>query len=203
MKNDSLYFIIEHSSGDLLLAAEKFRSDYHTWLKETLAYVKTFGAVSFRDAWGSGIGAVEFGENPVPPEFRKTTKRGIYVPRKKSKYVEEFAMYRRPNVADYLQNFMSMDSSIQWSVKGKSTGCYHVGNWDTPYGLYWYSNPGPILLITPDFVSSIKRLQKDEPGVEITNGVDRWKAPKGCRKILKEEWDLMQAKHDYEKKVAA
>jgi hypothetical protein len=65
-------------------------------------------------------------------------------------------------------------------------------------GVYWFSADGPLLVRTPDIAAA--KAYADMRDYQVTNGKLDWKPPRGLKEILKEEWDLLRAKHEAKRK---
>ena len=83
------------------------------------------------------------------------------------------------------------------SKDGTMTGRNTIGRLFSDGFTYWYSSTGPIMLVLPDVTAAKKRAKEKK---EIVDGsVLDWTPPKGLKEILREEWDLMAAKHSLKK----
>ncbi len=89
-----------------------------------------------------------------------------------------------------------------WKFKdGKTSGSNTLGRLFSDGFVFWYDPKGPIMLELPDVARAKKRAE--ERGEIVDGNKLDWVPPKGLKEILKEEWNLMQAKHERVEKATA
>lgn len=131
----------------------------------------------------------------APREFKKPGKNGLQSPKKGTEYEAEFKRHKRPSVKEFIGEWLGVPYRLSYEAKD-CLGSTCIGHPFYPIGLYWYEAKGPILLVVPDVEHYAKQITDEHPDAVFDGAADQWRlAKEGAREILREEWDLMVAKH--------
>lgn len=186
---DDKYYIVE--GGPLLVQAQAFRENYILWGEQARAFIKKHGAITGQVGFGGKFFSLKF-EGDAPEGFKKAGKFGCQQPYVKNKewikILEDGPT--EPQSSDFIKKAMDIVYSIGYKKEG-CDGRMRLGNPFTPVSVCYYSEDSPLLLILPDAQKSIDKKQSE--GYAVTPS--SYTPPDGIREILKEEWDLMVAKH--------
>jgi hypothetical protein len=195
MNTDQKYYIIE--SGKMLELAEKLRIEYSKSIEIINSYVNSLGGKSYNTSLtDNALHSIGFNHD-IPEGFCKPDRYGLSRPKKKSPYYAEFKKYKKTDLSSKLQENLKVPLVVSYKKNGSFSGSSRIGNMWKPVGIYWFKKDGPILLIIPDVAKAVKEFS-DTYGDEISfeNGVENWRLDEtGLKEIIKEEWDLMVAKH--------
>jgi hypothetical protein len=194
MESYTKYYLLE--SGEILKMAEDYRNDFFRKQKEMFEYVESIGGDGYKLGGRDGLCSVHFPNDEQPKDFKKPDSQGCCQPYKRSKYAEEFKKYRLPSCLETFKDYLGCPTSLSYEYDGAS-GCTCIGHPFNPIGVYWYCADGPLLLSVPDIQRYTKNIREGREDVVFKNGMDKWTIDKpGAKAILKEEWDLMVAKHE-------
>lgn len=198
-RNDC-YLLIE--SGPLLAEAKKYRKAYSVHADKKIEYVKKLGGTGWFNDLRDGIYAIAFdGKKKAPEgwiEVKKLKGGRGYRPHAKSKDMDKFkSIGDAPHCMEFL-------TSLKWPDRltyeyDDCKGSMRVGGFFGPQVCY-YSLNGPMVLVVGD-VAVAARDQREshkryypKSKLRFTSPVNP-KVPEGTKRILKEEWDLMVARH--------
>ncbi len=193
MKFHMKYLLVE--SGELFEMAQQFRADYIAKCNEIAEYVKGLGGISYQLGVGGAIYAVKFPKGEIPEGFKKPAENGHCEPYKRSPFHSEFANFRLPNAVERFQAYLGCPLVLRYRY-GTLEGSRCIGHLTEPIGLYWYAEDGPLLLAIPDVGMYASQIRGDREDVVFEEDREKWvMTAAGAREILKEEWDLMAARH--------
>lgn len=203
--HDQKYYLIK--SGEVKKRAEEHRKTYIRLMDELWKVVESFGCTEARiDRRMMLIEGLRF-KGDVPLGWTKPKRRGVSYP-KRGTLGASTKKFFTPSGSYCVETHPELQSFEKWlgcpfhcawkSKDGKSSGSYHLGRLFSDGVVFWYDPQGPMMLELPD----VARAKKDaeEQGRIVENKVLDWVPPKGLKEILKEEWDLMAAKHKHREK---
>lgn len=198
----NLYFLVE--SGQMLDLAKRIADNFQAVHEANLAYVRGVGGVAFQaSSWDGRVYAVKF-EGEAPAGFKKPNKRGCCEPKKGSKYAADMAeLPVHMDVSREISRLLNVPTDLHYSQKGKWSGVTSLGHPFFPCGILWFKLDGPYCIYIPDVQHYVR--EKEETGSTVDEPAKSFKPEfEGLRQILKEEWDLMKARHkaDQEKQAA-
>lgn len=189
MKFNIAYYIAER--GPILDICKKYSADRAAWHKSVFEFLRGIGGVAFQTNLDGEVYSVKF-ENDAPKGFKAQNKQGCREPYAKSEWPAKLAaLGTRPCAGDYLDPFIKAPRRIQYKTRTGGVGSILTGHPFAFYQILWFSEDGPFCVALPDIERDIKRIKEDS--VEITSDISL-NLPKGLRRILVEEWDLMVAK---------
>lgn len=144
----------------------------------------------------------------APSGWTKPDKHGLSRPMK-TKENAEILRHFTPGGCYSVEMHPELRSFFEWLKcpcgyeykSGTCEGWTRIGAGFDPVGLFWYTTNGPILLKTPDMAAARKNAADSKQ--IVTNNVLNWTPPKGCKKVMIEEWKLMQAKHERRAAIAS
>lgn len=195
------YYLVK--SGEVKRRAEEHRKVFIRLRQELWKIVESFGSdtASICDTMMI-IEGIKFKGSP-PEGWKKPGRYGLSLP-KRGTLTPELRKYFPPSNSYRVETHPELKSfgawlkcpfGYQWKSKdGKSSGSYLIGRIFSKGFVFWYDPEGPIMLELPDVAGAKKRAE--ENGEIVENNVLDWVPPKGLKEILKEEWDLMAAKHE-------
>lgn len=193
----SKYYLLE--SGELKIAADKYREDRKGSIKEIYEYATSLGAIGVSIGLGHKIAGFVFHTGESPSDFTKPGKHGLCRPKNKKKYAK-FYEFETPWAHQYLNGLIDPPTSLTWRYKDNSGsyGMTSIGNPIAPVAMYWYSSDSPVMLVVPDATKRAIELRNELAGKEIIfdDAADEWSLNiPGAREILLEEYEFMKAKH--------
>lgn len=139
---------------------------------------------------------VVFKRNEHHADFTKPDKRGVCWPKRKTEAAEKFAAqvgYAHPEAT------ISKAFSVPISLCHKGPdyeGWTHIGSMLNACRFLYFGPEGPYALLIPDVAAHIAYYEARGETVEETFDMNL----PGCRRILHEEWEVMVAQHNLEKK---
>lgn len=201
LTHHSKYYLIE--SGVLLPVAQKYRQDTIETFNIVREYFLSIGVKSFATGW-HGRPCYAIFEGEIPDGFTKPNKRNGGVYPKNSKAGKPWreawdALPKKPNAQERLKDVLGCPTWFSAKFPDGSSHGRHIGAFEEPIGLYWYSADSPILLRTPDVKKYLKEFKADGKGEPIwdeNRNPEHYAPPDGLKEILREEWDLMTARHE-------
>ena len=192
------YYLVE--GGDLLSLAEEYRNDYIAAFKRLSEFVKSLGGIGYKTNFNGVLYAIAFPKGEQPEGFKKPDKYGVSSPYKKSPLTEEFKEYAFPNPTEYIDRILDIPTGLAYYKEDVIQGSTCIGHPFQPYGFYWYSTKGPMLLTVPDLQKYAKEILREYEEIEFENNDNEWSLDDpGVREILPEEWELMKAKYERDK----
>lgn len=195
MKTHSKYYLIE--SGPTLELVEGLLADRQKVAAEILEGVRALGGVNFSVGFHGKVQTIWF-EGEPPKGYCKPNRNGSYAPRRGSKAQKAIgALPTMPAVNRAVERSMGIPNSLCTEGPGtRGTTSSIIGAFPDAVGIAYYDNAGPYLLWLPDVDHYKASALKQNPGCTITHPAPDWSLDTtGLREILKEEWDLMRAKH--------
>ncbi|WP_422363148.1 hypothetical protein [Pyruvatibacter mobilis] len=202
MRGHAKHYLIE--SGPTLALVSELVMLRHKAAKEILEKVRALGGVNFRVDPNGAVTALWFAGKP-PKGYCKPDRAGGHQPRKGSKAEAAIrALPRLPDVDRAVQKALGIPDSL--STEGPdacSSSSGLIGLFPNPVGIAYYHPEGPYLLWTPDVEFYKARALEVSPGCTITHPSPDWELDtSGLREVLKEEWDLLVARHKQSKSAA-
>ncbi|MEM7069920.1 MAG: hypothetical protein AAF478_13660 [Pseudomonadota bacterium] len=199
MSNRKFYLV---ESGESYGQCDQFRKSYNEAVKELSHYVESIGANKYRTGFNNELSYVAFprGHNVDLANFIKPGKDGATRPRHKSPLKKEFEKYVLPDQHDFISDVIGCPRSAKFSDAHDSECVVEFFGFQYNAGLAWYHNESPILLMLPDIERIVLETEVQNVGRNlrwVESDAIQWRF-KGGREILKEEYQLMQAKHEQE-----
>lgn len=190
MEFKSLYFLITGPGEAMNIALEEVQRERET-REKTFALLKGLGVKHYRAFHDGQIACVQF-EGEVPQHFTRFSKRvgdrHWWRPMKKSPWFEKFYSARREkSVASIIHERLGYDHCVSYE-KGGEKGCTIVGHPFAGCGIAWFNPEGPFLLYIPDATYHARRRMAEGYTVENVNMDPQYE---GCKRITKDEWDLL------------
>lgn len=149
---------------------------------------------------GNLIGVVFRGEKH--PDFTKPNRKGHSYPKKHSEWAKRFADAPRHKAdTEVISEGLCIPCSLEFT-KGSAHGWQGIGSALQECGFLYLSEDGPYAMWIPDVQAEVSALEADgyavaEPAKSFEPEFD------GCRRIEREEWEIMVAQHRLEKKRVA
>ncbi len=189
------------ASGEVKKRAEAHRRAFTKLRKALFDVVHSLGATRCRiqDSMLLLQGITFEGEPPTG--WTKKDKGGCSRPKPTKANAEilkhftpsgGYCIETHPDLLDF-EKWLGCPMSYEYTQAPTSKGWSTIGRMFADGVLYWYSATGPILAILPDIAAA--RIYAEEHRQVVVGNVLDWKPPKGLKRILPEEWKLMQAKH--------
>lgn len=198
-RSEKAIFMIE--SGRALDLIKHHITEKKRVSAEVRALAKELGVESIYTSQSSGVlTAVEF-PGKAHPDFKKPTKRGSY-PKKGSAWATRLAEqngYDSPSnvIADAFQ----IPLSISYHGKGDAYGSSCIGFPLNECGFLYLSADGPYAMWTPDVLAEVAAYEAD--GWTVKDPAKSFRLEfDGCRRIEREEWEILVAQHKLEQKRA-
>lgn len=203
MTSHILYYLVQE--GEISKDAQQFRKNWIAQRKKIITYLKKHfpHCTGYCIGWNGVIWSLKFEQGKVPEGFCKLDRNGGTRPKKKS---ETWGVFDKiPTIEENSDPLLikkyNIPLFIEYKTKDKSQGLTRIGNWSFTTSLEWFDNKGPILLKLPNVKQAIEMFKVDHPGATIVNKeILKWKPPEGLKPIMKEEWELIQAKHEMKEK---
>lgn len=200
MKDTSVYYLCE--SGEVRKRANSHRT---TYIKLKTALVNAVEALGCKDASVDEtmmrLRGVVF-PGAVPAGWSKPDKHRLSRPLrlKENEAVRKhftpdggYMVERHPQLQEFF-TWLGCPTGYRYTQGKTCSGNTCIGNIFAPVGVYWYAARGPLMLRTPDVAKEKADAASEKR--EVEKGALDWKPPKGLRRILAEEWALMQAKYE-------
>lgn len=197
---DQKYYLCK--SGEVKRRAEEHRKAYIKLKSKLWKVVESFGSDSASiDTQMMLIRGIAF-KGDAPTGWTKE-KHGVSRP-KKGTLPAEVRRFFVPDGGYMVETHKDLVGFLQWlgcpfgygwkSKEGASSGSSHIGRLFARDRMFWYDEHGPIMLELPDVAGAKARAA--EAGHIVDDNVLDWTPPKGLKEIMKEEWDLMAARHE-------
>lgn len=214
-KDPSSYYLIK--SGEVLKRANEYRANYKVLHEELFAYVESLGCCRASvEKCSMKLRGIVFPQSvpvPVPKGWTKPDRHNLSRP-KNTKANADALRYFTPSGGYVLQwhpkfqefyDWLGCPTKYSYTLPGKRvSGTTGIGELVIPVNLYWYNDKSPMMLRVPDMEQA--KADADTDGRVLNDPkVLNWKVPKGCKKILVEKWQLMEAEYAQraEKQLAA
>ena len=198
--NTSAIFLIE--SGKALDMVKEHIADRLRVRSEVEALMKEIGVEGGSVDRRSGVllGVVFAGD--VHNEFTKPKKRyGTSYPKKKTAWAARFAGQKGyKNQSDWIAEEFNIPLSVGYKCDG-GEGFSCIGNVFAECGFLYLSESGPYAMWTPDVPAAVSDFVEqgrvvNEPAASFKLEFD------GCRRIEKEEWEILVLQENLKKKQA-
>ena len=141
-------------------------------------------------------------KNTVHPEFKVPKRRDrVSYPKKGSEWEKRFAAqtgWRDPS--EWISTEFSIPLSIRYATDGGGHGWSRIGHPLVECGFLFVSSDGPYAIWAPDVPAIVadrlaeREMSIDEPAKSFKFNID------GARRIDREEWDFIVAKHRFNEK---
>ncbi|QNB13467.1 hypothetical protein G5S35_17740 [Paraburkholderia tropica] len=198
--SDNVIFIIE--SGKALDLVKHHIAEKQRVARANRDLLKELGV---EDAWISRddgtVLRVRF-KSSIHPQFTKADKNGSR-PKKGTDWAKRFeAQKGYANQSSVIADAFDVPLSISYGKPGNATGWRCIGLPLCECGFLYFGENGPYALWVPDVEAEAesdraKGYEVAEPAASFRLEFD------GCRRISREEWEFMVAKHNLEKARAA
>jgi len=197
----SIMFMIE--GGKVLEMVKEHIAERQIQMKEINAICNELGVDEISSSRSDGtIFRVKF-KGAVHPEFCKPTgSHGLSSPKKGTAWHKRFKAqkgYRElsPWIADAFQ----IPTQLHYKGKGCISGSTCIGNPFSECGFLYLGEDGPYAMWIPDVESRVASMvedgyEVDEPANSFVPSFD------GCRRIEKEEWEILALQHKLDKRKA-
>ena len=135
------------------------------------------------------------------PDFKAPNRKGVSYPKKNSEWGKRFnAAPRYQPPASVIHDAMGVPCSLEYT-EGQSHGWTSIGSPLQECGFLYISENGPYAMWIPDVPAEVAAMEADgktvaEPAKSFVPEFD------GCRRIEKEEWEILAAQHKLEQKRA-
>lgn len=191
---DNAIFMIE--GGKALELVKHFVKDVRRVRNATIALSKEAGAERFMISSSSGVlTGVDFGGNAHHPDFKAPDRRGVCFPKKKSEWAERFRkQIGHDSASTVISRAFDIPLSLSYGKEEPLEGWRHIGYPLDECGFLYASEKGPFAMYVVDVPAEVAALKKQgykvgEPAASFKMEFD------GCRRIEKEEWDILVAQH--------
>lgn len=191
----SLYFLVE-GPGPVMDAAKAAVAQHIHNIGKRNEILNELGVTHFK-GYREEISSVFF-PNEVPAGFVKAGKRaadrGYWRPKAGTPMHARFEELRRLPKGPDLHELLGYDYGVAYAKESEDrTGWRALGHPLDPAGFAWPHQDGPYMLYIPDAVTPAQ--EYIDKGYTITNGVNMNPQYEGCRRITKNEWDLIVLTH--------
>lgn len=144
-----------------------------------------------------------FVRGTVYGDWTKADKKGYCYPKKGTDWAKRFAAENGYQPAeDMISVAFDIPLNMSYSKAGEFTGSCMLGYPLRACGFLWLSKNGPFAMYAPDVPAAVAHRQSqgetvNEPAASFEFKID------GARRILKEEWEMIVAQHNFERALAA
>lgn len=199
----SVLFLIE--GGEPLTLVKRHISEVKRVREEVTALSKEIGvARGSTDRFNGTLLGVVF-EGAVPDGWTKPDrKHGLSFPKKGSSWSARFQEHQRrgfKSPVDVISSSFGVPCSISYRTPS-GHGSTFIGNMLAECGWLYLSESGPFAMWIPDVEAEVKNHTDQGHVVEEPAASFKPLIP-GARRIVKEEWDLLVAQHQLDKKRQA
>ena len=191
------YYLI--TSGKPLQLVKQYIKDRQRVRDENCKLVKELRANRWVEGLDGRLAGVAF-IGKVPSDWLRPNSRGMCLPRKKSEWgkrLSEQKGYRL--VMSILSTDLGIPMSYSYDTKEGETGFVGMGNPFNEAGFLWLFVNGPFAMYIPDIAVIVKAARKSGKIVKAPASTFSMTIP-GCKRIEKEEWDILVAQHALRKK---
>lgn len=140
----------------------------------------------------------------VHPDFKKPDRKGISHPKARTAWKERFdAQKGFPRPTTVIAEAFDIPLSLQYGhTEGDGHGWRSIGNRFNECGFLYLSVDGPYAMWVPDVPQEVT--EAEARGLTIAEPAKSFRLEfDGCKRIEKEEWDILVAQHNLAKKRAA
>lgn len=198
--SNTAYILVE--GGPIFGVCKEWVSAFIAARQAGMDYAKGIGGEATTHMRQTGqLSGVVFPRGETPEGWTKPNGRRISYPKKRSQYHKEVAAL--PAAHSFLGALQAeigpVSHDMSWE-DGECSGSQMVGPF---FGVQCYTfngADGPFLLEVPDLARARKNLLAERPSATIkeSRGADWNFSLEGTRRVLKEEWDFLAAKHALE-----
>lgn len=190
---ESVIFMIE--GGKALEMVKEHIADRQRVQTEIRAMLEELGVDEYSASRTNGVLFRVAFKGPVHPEFCKPTgSHGLSSPRKGSSWDKRFkAMQGYKEVSPWIAEVFNVPCRI--SYKGKDChGSRCIGNMFNECGFLYLSQDGPYAMWVPNVPAEVANSEAD--GYEVEGPAKSFVlAFDGCRRVEKEEWEILALQH--------
>lgn len=167
---------------------------------EARALAKAAGADRFRMSFEGRVFGVDF-KGDIPAGFTKPGRFGSR-PKKGTEWAKRFADQKGMKMDSVvIADAFEIPLSISYEIDG-GWGSTCIGNPFRECGFLYLSVDGPYAMWVPDVEAYVADFESR--GKTVTGAAKSYRAKfDGCRRIEHEEWDILVAQHQLDKKRAA
>lgn len=164
------------------------------------------GASVCTNRFNGEIISIRFPKGKLPEGWTKPDSKGHSRPKAKTEWHKRLhAGTGYKEVVPLIRESLGIPCTIHYHGKditlGSSGSCC-MGNPFVECGFLWLSDDGPYAMWTPDIPAIVAQYEAD--GYTVEEPVKSYKLEfEGCRRIEKEEWEIMVLRHNLEKKGKA
>lgn len=197
------YFLIE--SGRPLELVRQQIAETDRVRKQTQELAKELGITNGSLCRRTGILLGVVFDGPVHPEFAKPKSRGRNrpsYPKKGSDWAKRFAAQQgTPDASRLIADEFNIPLSISFKTEsGGGWSC--IGTPLTECGFLWLGEDGPFAMWAPDVPALVEERKAqgqtiEEPAASFSFAIE------GCKRIEKEEWEILVLQHEIAEKKAA
>jgi len=205
-----LFFLIE-GPGRAMDLVTQYVSERSFAIQAINDFAKKVGASAYQTEHDTlRLAGLTF-DGPVPLGWKSignTSRRGgkqSFAPRRGSDaYNEMQALPCISTTPDVVADALGIPTMIDYvDANGKYAGGVVLSLPGSECGFAYPSTSGPFLLVTPDVQKAVESCEKSLPSIAphlfIGQSIKDYRPEfEGCRQILREEWDLIVAKHALE-----
>lgn len=196
-KSEKVIFMIE--GGKALDLVKQHINKVKRVRDEVHALAKEIGVEEISTRRDTGILSGVVFKGKVHPDFTKP-KKGVSYPKKGTAWAKRFADQSGHECASYvIAENLAVPLSVMYRKSADNWGSRHVGYPFSECGFAYLSADGPYIMWTPDVPAVVKEYEEegyavDEPAKSFRLEFD------GCRRIEREEWEILVAQHKLEQK---
>lgn len=195
MECHNAYYLIE--SAHMVDMVKAYIADFERANAVNAELCREIGGVKacWLDQTSKAIYAVKF-EGKHHPDFTKPRATGFSRPKKGSAWAKRFAENKGIEYPDVyrINDLFNVPFSLSYKTDD-GEGSMLIGYFPKPAGFLFASEDGPLGLYIPDVARYVTSFEKR--GIEVDPDVKSFDMNlEGCRRILKEEWELIAAKHE-------
>ncbi|MFM0432318.1 hypothetical protein PQQ75_25130 [Paraburkholderia aspalathi] len=145
---------------------------------------------------------VRFKGDDVHPDFKKPDRKGISRPKARTAWKDRFdAQKGFPRPTTVIAEAFDIPLSLQYTGKEGGNGWRSIGNPFNECGFLYLSVDGPYAMWTPNVSREVA--EAEARGQSIEEPAKSFKLEfEGCKRVEKEEWDILVAQHSLAKKRA-
>jgi hypothetical protein len=195
-----LIFLID--SGPALDLCRQVIANRKEVAEANRAYVMSYGCTEYQTSgWTGRVRGLRF-DGERHPDFKKPDREGCCEPRVRTKaWLEMNALPEHIDEAELIARTMGVPIRGNYEY-GDGYGACHIGHFHACGFIWLDSKVGPFGMWIPDVAAYVARMEAD--GYTVTGPAKTFFKPEfeGCRRIEREEWDLMVAQHRLAKKMA-
>lgn len=195
---ETKYYLVK--SGPVLKAIKDWVKLYQAAHRASLEYVHSHGYKRWMSSRGGRLIAI--GGPGEFPDFKKANSKGVRWPKHNTVADKEIrALPEAPEITEHLNKIIQCPLSISYTYP-EGSGSGSIGACWEPVGVAFYDPKGPFMVWMPDYAGILKRRKAEMRGKKAKFKKPNQTGPhlEGLQEILREEWDLMDAKHKLGKK---